>query len=156
MLHFDESFIVAICFLIFVFLAYRPIKKAIVNSLDARIGEIKETMNNAQKLRDDAKIILEQLKMEMEHLESRKQEIIDSAEASTSHLIETKSKEIDLQVHRMRDSAIKSIDSLKNNASKELQEEFTEHVMDLVQHYLKESNNNQVSNEEIMKLFLQK
>lgn len=157
MLHyFDESFIVAICFLIFVFWAYRPIKKAIVNSLDARIEEIKVTMHNAQKLRDDAKIILEQIKMEIEHLESRKQEIINSAEISTNYLIQTKSKEIDMQVHRMRDSAIKSIDSLKNNASKELQEEFTEHVMDLVQSYLKESDNNKTSNQEIVKLLLQK
>ncbi len=156
MLHLDESFIVAICFLVFVFLAYRPIKRAVVNSLDARINEIKETMHTAQKLRDDAKIILEQLRMEVAHLDNRKQQIIDSSKASTDQLIRTKSKEIDLHIHRMRDSAIKSIDSFKNNASKELREEFTEHVMDLVQNYLKESDNNTTSDGEIMKMRLLK
>ena len=41
MIHFfDESFVIAVCFIIFIYLAYRPVKKAIIASLDARINEI--------------------------------------------------------------------------------------------------------------------
>jgi F-type H+-transporting ATPase subunit b len=156
MINIDESFVVAICFFIFLFLSFRPIKRAIVNSLDARIKEIKEVMHNTQKVRDDAKVLLEQCKMELDHFEERKNEMINSAETSTENLVKARSKEIDLQIRRMSDSAIKSIDSMKNNATKDLQKEFTDHVMNLVRTYLKESGNNQTSNEEVLKLFLKK
>ena len=39
---FDENFWIAVSFVIFLYFAYKPIKKAIINSLDAKINEIKE------------------------------------------------------------------------------------------------------------------
>lgn len=150
MMHFmDESFWIAVCFVIFVFLAYRPVKKAIINSLDIKIEEIKKTLTEAQKLRDDAKIILDEIQLEMENFEDRKDRIIDSAESSTSKLVETRSKEIHLQINRMRDSATKSIENLKNKASQDLKEEFTDHVMKLVKAYLEESKNNSTTDAQI-------
>ena len=58
---FDESFVVAVCFVIFVYLAYRPIKKAIIASLDARIEEIKQKLAQAEKLKADAKSLLDKV-----------------------------------------------------------------------------------------------
>ena len=52
MVHFfDESLVIAICFIIFIYLAYRPIKKAIVASLDARIDEIKTKLTETEALK---------------------------------------------------------------------------------------------------------
>ena len=152
----DENFWVAISFCIFVLLAFRPIKRAIVNSLDARINEIKKTLYETQKLRDDAKIILEQIGLEMQHFEDRKSRIMESAENSTSRLVETKSKEIEVYINRARDSAGKSITHLKNKASFELKEEFTHHVVSLVRTYMTESDNNSVTEEEIINHLLSK
>lgn len=157
MMHFmDESFWIAVCFVLFIVLTYRPIKKAIVNSLDSRINEIKQTMEQTQKLRDDARIILEQIELEMKSFESREKSILESAESSTARMVENKTKEIDMQINRMRDSATKSITTLKSKASRELQEEFTQHVMTLVRTYLAESNNNSTGTEEIVNNLLGK
>ena len=156
-MHFmDESFWIAICFVLFVFLTYRPIKRAILNSLDARIEEIRHNMEQAQKLRDDARIILEQIELEMQHFEEREKRIIESAESSTNRLVESKTKEVDMQIHRMRDSAEKSITNLKTKAQQELKEEFTQHVMSLVRTYLAESDNNSTSTENIINNLLGK
>ena len=48
---FDASFVIAVCFVIFIYLAYRPVKKAILASLDARINEIKEKLSQAERLK---------------------------------------------------------------------------------------------------------
>lgn len=157
MLHFmDESFWIAICFFLFLFLTYRPIKKAIVKSLDARIDEIKKTMEQTQKLRDDARIILEQIEMEMGHFDERQQRILESASSSTERLLATKTKEINVQINRLRDSADKYITSMKVKASQELRDEFTDHVMKLVRDYMTESKNNKTSTEEIVNNLLGK
>lgn len=150
-MHFmDESFWIAVCFVIFIVLTYRPIKKAIINSLDSRIDEIKKNMEQTQKLRDDARIILEQIELEMKSFESREQAILESAESSTSRMVESKTKEIDMQISRMRDSAEKSIGTIKAKASRELKDEFTDHVMTLVRTYLAKSDNNSTGTEEII------
>lgn len=156
-MHFmDESFWIAICFFLFIFLAYRPVKKAIINSLDSRIDEIKKTMEQTQRLRDDAKIIFEQLELEMSNLEGLEKSILESAEASTHKMIDSKSKEIDMQIDRMRDSAEKSITTMKTKASNELKDEFTSHVMSLVHTYLEQSDNNSTGTEEIINNLLGK
>lgn len=151
MMHFmDESFWIAICFVLFIFLVYRPMRKAITTSLDSRIEEIKSTMEQTQKLRDDARIILEQIELEMKSFESRERSILESAESSTAKMVEHKTKEIDMQINRMRDSAAKSILTMQTKASKDLKEEFTQHVMTLVRTYLAKSDNNSTGTEEII------
>ena len=151
---FDESFWVAFCFVLFIVLVYKPIKKAIINSLDARIEEIKRNLEQAQKLKDDARIILEHIELEMQHFEDRKRRIIESAENSTNSLIKTKTKEIDLSINRTRDSATKSIQNMKTKATHDLKEEFTDHVMRLTRDYLEESKNNSVKDEDLLKYLL--
>ena len=84
MVHFfDESLVIAICFIIFIYLAYRPIKKAIVASLDARIDEIKTKLAETEALKQEAKLLLDEIKQEMEAFEARKKSILESADIST-------------------------------------------------------------------------
>ena len=68
----DESFVVAVCFIIFIYLAYRPVRKAIVASLDARIEEIKAKLAETEKVKKDAKLLLEEIEQEMGSFEERK------------------------------------------------------------------------------------
>lgn len=157
MMHFmDESFWVAVSFFIFIILAYKPIKQAITNSLDQRITEIKDTMEHTQRLRDDARMILEQIEIEMQNFESHKQVILDSAKSSTHRMVEGRTREIEMQISRMRDTAEKSIATMKTKASQELKEEFTQHVMMLVRDYLVKSDNNSTGTEEIVNNLLGK
>jgi len=113
---FDESFVVAICFIIFIYLAYRPVKKAIVASLDARIDEIKAKLAETEKVKKDAKLLLEEIEQEMGNFEERKKTIIESAKTSTARLVETRAKEMDLMLARTKDSAIKSIENQRVKA----------------------------------------
>lgn len=151
MVHFfDESLVIAICFIIFIYLAYRPIKKAIVASLDARISEIKTKLAETEALKKEAKLLLDEIKQEMEVFEARKKSILESADISTQRLIETKKKEMELMLARKKDSAIKSIANQKEKASDQMRAEFIEAVIKTVRAYLIETKNNSVSDEEII------
>ena len=157
MTHFlDESFVVAVCFIIFIYLAYRPVKKAIVTSLDARINEIKQKLAETEKLKQDAKLMLSEIEQEMAEFEERKKEILESAKNSTQRLVETKAKEMDLLLARKKDSAIKSIENERVKASNTMRAEFTDTVLNTVRSYLVETKNNSTSDEEILNHFIKK
>ncbi len=157
MMHFfDESFVVAVCFVIFVYLAYRPVKKAIIASLDARIEEIKQKLTQAEKLKADAKSLLDKVEKELGDFEVRKKDILESAQNSIERLVETRNKELSLLLARKKDSAIKAIDNEREKASDKLRSEFTETVLKLVKTYLTQTKNNDVSDQEIIERFLKK
>ena len=153
---FDESLVVAICFIIFMYLAYRPVKKAIMSSLDARIKEIKEKLAETEQIKKDAKELLDEIKQEMESFEESKKSIVESSKKSTARLLETKSKEMDLMLSRTKDSATKYIDHQRVKAVDAMRAEFTESVLNIVRTYLVETKNNSVSDEEILKHFIKK
>ena len=152
----DESFVVAVCFIIFIYLAYRPVRKAIVASLDARIEEIKAKLAETEKVKKDAKLLLEEIEQEMGSFEERKKTIIESAKTSTARLVETRVKEMDLMLARTKDSAIKSIENQRLKVSDAMRVEFTESVLNMVRTYLIETKNNSVSDEEILNHFIKK
>lgn len=157
MIHFfDESFVIAVCFIIFIYLAYRPVKKAIIASLDARINEIKEKLAKAERLKEEAKNLLDEVEKELDEFEARKKDIITSAQNSIERFVETKNKEISLLLARKKDSAIKSIDNEREKASNSLKLEFTETVLNLVKNYLVQTKNNAVSDQEIIERFIKK
>jgi F-type H+-transporting ATPase subunit b len=152
----DESFWVAISFVIFLYFAYKPIKKAIVASLDARIEEIKKTLAETEKLKEDAKILLDEVRDEVEDFEKRRKQILESANTSTDRLVELRTKETQLLLSRIKNSAIKTIENKKNIASAELRDEFIDTVLSTVRAYLVETKNNNVSDEEIINSFMKK
>ena len=157
MMHFfDASFVIAVCFVIFIYLAYRPVKKAILASLDARINEIKEKLAKAERLKEEAKNLLDEVEKELDEFEARKKDIITSAQNSIERFVETKNKEISLLLARKKDSAIKSIDNEREKASNSLKLEFTETVLNLVKNYLVQTKNNAVSDQEIIERFIKK
>jgi F-type H+-transporting ATPase subunit b len=157
MIHFfDESFVIAVCFIIFIYLAYRPVKKAIIASLDARINEIKEKLAKAERLKEEAKNLLDEVEKELDEFEARKKDIITSAQNSIERFVETKNKEISLLLACKKDSAIKSIDNEREKASNSLKLEFTETVLNLVKNYLVQTKNNAVSDQEIIERFIKK
>ena len=157
MMHFfDENFWVAVSFIIFLYFAYKPVRKAIINSLDARINDIKEKLAQTEKLKAEAKSLLEEVQKEMENFESYKQQLLDKAKISTDNLIEKRTKELEIALTRKSNSATSLIENEKSKISEELKNEFTDTVINIVRNYLIESKNNSVSDEAIINKFIDK
>ena len=71
---FEENFWIAVSFVIFLYFAYKPIKKAIINSLDAKINEIKEKLAQTEKIKAETKLLLEATQKEIENFTNYIQE----------------------------------------------------------------------------------
>ena len=156
-MHFlDENFWVAVSFIVFLYFAYKPVKKAILNSLDSKINDIKEKLTQTEKVKAEAKLLLEEIQGEMEKFEEYKEQIINKAKASTERLIEKRTKELEIALDRKSKSANQLIENEKSKISEELKNEFTDTVINIVKNYLFESKNNSISDEEIINKFINK
>lgn len=151
---FDENFWIAVSFVIFLYFAYKPIRKVITNSLDARINEIKEKLAQTEKIKTEAKLLLEETQKEMENFEEYKQQIIAKAKINTNKLIEKRTKEMEIALTRKSEDAVKLLENKKSKITQQLRDEFTDTVINLVHSYLAESKNNSVSDEEIINRFI--
>mgnify|MGYP001379331662 FL=1 len=54
----DPTFWVAVAFVVFVVLVFKPIKGALIGGLDAKIAEIRREVEEAEKLREEAQSLL--------------------------------------------------------------------------------------------------
>ena len=58
----SEQFWVLIAFIIFVAAVFRPVRKMLATNLDGKIQEIKDTINEAEKLKNEAQLTLSEIK----------------------------------------------------------------------------------------------
>ncbi|AFB20599.1 F0F1 ATP synthase subunit B [Rickettsia canadensis] len=141
----DENFCLAVSFVIFVYLIYKPAKKAILNSLDVKILEIQERVLKAKKLKEDAVLLFEQTNAQIKQLDTLRSQMIEESNKVTKKIIQEKTKEIEEFLEHKKSDAIKLIQHQKLITSKELQDEFCDEVIKLVSKYfqsvkLSESN----------------
>ena len=124
------------------------------NSGPNKINEIKEKLAQTEKIKTEAKRLLEETQKEMENFEEYKKQIIDKAKISTDKLIEKRTKEMEIALTRKSADAVKLIENEKSKIKQQLKEEFTDTVINLVRNYLVASKNNAVSDEEIINRFI--
>ncbi len=152
----SEELVVAICFVAFVFFAYRPIKKAVLSALEHKISEIKDNLQKAETLKEEAKSTLELLAKELKNLEQSKTQLLLDAQHNIEHAINLKNEEMKLLFARIENSALQNLQYQADQATENMKKQFIEKTMNLVQNYLKETNNNSLTQKEIIELFTHK
>lgn len=150
----NENFWLAISFIIFMYLAYRPVKKAILSSLDSKISEIQMRVLEAEALKKDAELMLKRTEEEIAHLGVMRDKIINEAKGAAAILVNERTKTMELLLERKQSESINFINHKKSQACSNIQSEFAEVVTKLVSEYFRSSKNDSLSDQEIAKLFL--
>jgi F-type H+-transporting ATPase subunit b len=89
---YDPQFWVAIAFIIFCLAIFNPVRKIFNSSLDSKINEIKENIQEAENLKDETKIILNNIIKRQNEVELEIKKIHSSAEQKIKNL-ETQAQE---------------------------------------------------------------
>ena len=71
----DPQFWVAIAFILFILAIFKPVKNILRSSLDAKINEIKENIEEAENLRNDTQVTLSEIKKRKNEVELEIKEI---------------------------------------------------------------------------------
>ncbi|WP_341757584.1 ATP F0F1 synthase subunit B [Candidatus Tisiphia endosymbiont of Ditula angustiorana] len=148
---FDEKFWLAICFLIFVYLVYRPIKNIILKSLDDKIMAIKDQVLEAQKLNEDMTLLFEDAAVQIQQIEVLREKMIKDGKETANNIIKQQNEEFDKFLESKKLETIDLMNRQKLEASQMLQSEFCDKMLELVAIYMQSTKNDSISDSEIAK-----
>ena len=75
----DRTFWVAIAFVIFVVALFKPIKKALLENLDARIAQIRTEVEEAERLREEAQTLVATYQRQQREAKQEAEDIVAKA-----------------------------------------------------------------------------
>ena len=135
----DPKFWLLVSFLLFVILMIKPFKSMLIGGLDQKIEEIKSNINSSLKSFSDAETKLKEAEKQTADLDNKIQELLNSAKSQaetlsknivdkTAQAISSKEKN---SLERIKQIEISAIQSIKNQASIELNNMITNYLSNL-------------------------
>jgi len=135
----DPKFWLLVSFVLFVILMIKPFKSMLIGGLDQKIEEIKSNINSSLKSFSDAETKLKEAEKQTADLDNKIQELLNSAKSQaetisknivdkTAQAISSKEKN---SLERIKQIEISAIQSIKNQASIELNNMITNYLANL-------------------------
>ena len=135
----DPKFWLLVSFVLFVILMIKPFKSMLIGGLDQKIEEIKSNINSSLKSFSDAETKLKEAEKQTVDLDNKIQELLNSAKSQaetisknivdkTAQAISSKEKN---SLERIKQIEISAIQSIKNQASLELNKMITSYLSNL-------------------------
>ena len=135
----DPKFWLTVSFILFVILMIKPFKSMMIGGLDQKIEEIKLNINSSLKSFSEAEVKLKEAEKQTEDLDNKIQELLNSAKSQaetisknivdkTAQTISSKEKN---SLERIKQIEIAAIQSIKNQASIELNSMITNYLANL-------------------------
>ena len=117
----DATFWVAISFFMFLgLLLYFKIPQKINSSLDGNIDQIKNEIENAEKLKDEAKNILSEHEKKLSNSKNEIQSMIDKANEESEKNILKVNADFHVQIENRKKNTEQRIKQMKNQAFKDI------------------------------------
>ena len=137
----DPKFWLLVSFVLFVILMIKPFKSMLIGGLDQKIEEIKSNINSSLKSFSDAETKLKEAEKQTEDLDNKIQELLNSAKSQaetisknivdkTAQAISSKEKN---SLERIKQIEVSAIQSIKNQASIELNSLISNYLTNLSQ-----------------------
>tara|TARA_B100001123_G_scaffold347893_1_gene396944 strand:- start:1587 stop:2084 length:498 start_codon:yes stop_codon:yes gene_type:complete len=136
----DATFWVAISFFIFVAgLIYLKVPQKVNNSLISQINEIKKELNEAEKLKVEAKNLLSDYENKIDKSKKETQEIITTAKKDNEKNILEKTKKFHQMLEDRKKGIEQKITQMKGGALKDIKNASIKISIETVQHLIKNS-----------------
>ena len=136
----DATFWIAISFFIFfAILIYLKVPQKINNSLSDKINEIKKELEEAEKLKEEAKNLFSDYENKIDKSKKETEKIIDSAKKESEKAILEKSEKFHKIIEERKKSAEQKIAQLKENALSDIKNISIKISIETVENLIKNS-----------------
>lgn len=128
----DSSFVLAVAFVVLLFLIVKPIGRILIAALDKRSNNIEQELEEARKLREEAQELLSSYQRDQEQAMSKAEEIIANAEENAKSMIEYAQKELEDALNKRIELSMKKIENMEANVLKEVWQESIDNAISTV------------------------
>lgn len=118
----DAKFFVALAFVIFIGLIWRPVGRFIGKALDARIDKIKAELNEALRLKEEAEYALKDIQAKNRKANEEAEEILSRAKHEANRIISSAQAEMENTIQRRTELALQKISQAESLVIKEMKD----------------------------------
>ena len=122
----DPKFWVAVAFVIFVIAIFNPIRKILGTSLDAKIKEIKNSIEEAENLKNETQSTLSEIKKRQNEVKSEIDEIHSQTNLKINNLESVAQKKINEQISKRELMAKSKLEQMARDANISIQHNISE------------------------------
>lgn len=116
----NPAFWVGVSFFIFLGIAFKPAKKAILGGLDAKIAEIKDQVEEAARLRDEAQALLAEYERKQQQAAQHAEQMVDAARKEAEEAKTRAESDLNASLDRQRKLALERISMAEEKALREV------------------------------------
>ena len=121
----DPKFWVAFAFIAFIAAVFKPVKNILVVSLDNKITEIKNKIDEAEKLKNEALETLSEIKIRQKDINKEIKLINDEANNKINSIKKNAETKLKDQIEKKQLQALSKIDQLTRDANYSIQNHIT-------------------------------
>ena len=140
MISYNETFWVAIAFLLFVAFIYKIIKKAMLSGLDNKIQEIRDSFSKAEELKAEANKLLSEIKEKEAKIASDAEKVIEYARNKITKLETESANNIERET-KLRSEILQNTSQIeKDNFLRETTQNIVDQVFKSIEKILKKQD----------------
>ena len=147
----DPQFWVAVSFILFIAAIFNPVRKILKSNLDAQIEEIKNTIQEAENIKNEAQKTLSELLKREAEVENEINELKLDSEKKIIELKNLSSRKLNEQIERRKILAENKIDQIFRDANISIKNYIADASIESVTHVLKNNLSTQKKSELINK-----
>ena len=121
----DPQFWVAVAFFIFVVAIFNPVRKILTSNLDSQIKQIKDSIDEAENLKNEAQVTLSEIRQYQSVLQKEIELIYKDAKNKIIKIEEITQQKLKDKIQKRQVLASAKIDQLTRDANQEIQNHIT-------------------------------
>ena len=134
----DPQFWVAVAFFAFIAAIFNPVRKILFSNLDNQIKQIKESISEAENLKNEAQLALSEIKQRQNDVKKEIDDIHSDAKNKIEQIKKNNELKLKNQIDKRQSLATSKIDQLTRDANNEIQEYISTIAIDATIDLLKE------------------
>ena len=138
----DPQFWVAVAFVAFIAAVFNPVRKILTTSLDAKIKDIKDKIEEAENLKNETQVSLSEIKQRQNDVQSEIQTILKEAENKVKQIEQLAENKLKDQIAKRQVLAEVKIEQLTRDANNLIQTHITSSAIDATIAILQQKLNN--------------
>ena len=133
----DPQFWVAVSFILFIAVIFNPVRKILTSSLDEQINEIKNKIEQTEKLKNEAQKTLSELKKREQEVEKEIKILSDNVASKIIELEEQSKQKLKDQIEKRKILSANKIDQLVRDANLSIKNYISTTAINATIHILK-------------------
>tara|TARA_B100000029_G_scaffold488128_1_gene544341 strand:- start:121 stop:606 length:486 start_codon:yes stop_codon:yes gene_type:complete len=132
----DPQFWVAAAFIVFVAVIFNPVRKILTSSLDKQINEIKNSLEDAENLKNEAQISLSEVKKRQNEVQSEIELINNNASKKIIQIQENLEAKLKEQIEKKQSLATLKIEQMVRDANNEIYEYISSKAIQIIKYLI--------------------